>query len=142
MTKNLWPGSEHALTRDDLFHIVNEHKEHHLESLRALVRMGDYLQILVEKENQEDAEIVAGYTVLVGQELGFYRQGYRYNRLIVGDNAVSDAAKLIIRYNGAKWTVTLAAGENKLNIPDGATIEGDTTSGNSFTGVWIYSNKE
>lgn len=105
-------------------------RENHLQVIAALGKIGANVEKILshlEKQNQVKTELFA---VNPGITYPFNANGYRFNSLLVGDSQATDSLQLVINVDGLTYTKSLSAGENEVNIPDGAQIQINTTSGN------------
>lgn len=121
----------------DLLNLVKKQNDNHLKTIQQLGEMGKTLSNI-------ERLLTTTYTneniVLQQYEKKYTANGYQFNSLYVGDASVTDNAKLIINIDGISYTITLAAGENITNIPDGAAFKVTTTSNNPVTAVLIRTN--
>lgn len=121
----------------DLLNMIKKQDDNHLKALQQLAEMGKTLgnieRLLTVTYTNENI-------VLQTYEKRFQANGYQFNSIYVGDASVTDAAKLIISIDGISYSITLAAGENVTNIPDGAAFKVTTTSNNPVTAVLIRYN--
>lgn len=139
----MWPTSgQTAGNNSDPFHDVKEQVSSIADNVAALGNIGATLNKFYDSyRKQEQAEQSEDFGISTTEARTYRAGGYRYNRLYVSDGTVQDGAKMIIAVGGISWTVTLTAGENVLNMPDGATYQGATTSTDSFAGYLVRSNK-
>lgn len=121
----------------DLLNLINKQEDNHLKTIQALAEMGKTLKSL---ERLLTPTYMNENLVLQQYEKKYQANGYQFNSLFVGDAAVTDTAKLIINVDGISYTITLAAGENMVNIPDGASFKVTTTSNNPVTAVLLRYN--
>lgn len=110
----------------------------------SLAQLGNTVKQFYEDfKREKDAEKRSTLAVSTTEARTFDADGYRFNRIYVSAAQVADDAALVISPEpGIVWTQTLTAGENVLNIPDGATYQGTTTSKNGFLVYLIKSNRE
>lgn len=121
----------------DILNLVKRQDENHLKMVQQFAEMGTTLKNL---ERLFTPTYMNENIVLQQYEKKYTANGYQFNSLFVGDAAVTDTAKLIINIDGISYTITLAAGENLVNIPDGASFKVTTTSNNPVTAVLLRYN--
>lgn len=115
----------------DFLNILHKQQENHAETMKQFAAMGKTISELKEVFTKFEDKIL----VLQPFAQTYHAEGYNFNSIYVGDAAVTDAAKLVINYLGVQYTITLAAGENEVNIPDGATYTLTNTSKNPISAV-------
>lgn len=116
----------------DFLNILHKQHESHLEMIKQFTEMGKNLAALSKALTPKTKEDIL---VLQPYEKNFHDEGYTFNSLYIGDAAAADNAKLIVTISGVTFTITLIAGENEVNLPDGATYKVTTTSGNPVTAL-------
>lgn len=119
----------------DILQELKSQKESHLKMAIEIGRVGNALINIEKMLSKVLNTYTSENTVLQTYTQTFYSNGYFYNSLFVGDAAVTDQAKLIIDGIVPSYTVTLTAGENRVDIPDGATYRVTTTSANPVTAL-------
>lgn len=119
----------------DVLNELKSHKDSHLKMIAELGRLGSAVSAIEKMLSKALTTYTSENLVLQPYPMTYRAEGYLYNSIFVGDSAVSDGAKLIIDGIVPAYTVTLVAGENRLDIPDGATYTVQTTSGNPVTSL-------
>lgn len=121
--------------QNDILTELQKHKESHLQMALELGKVGSTLANIEKMLSKALNTYTSENLVLHPYPVTFRSEGYLYNSLYVGDSAVTDGAKLVIDGIVPPYTVTLTAGENRLDIPNGATYTVQTTSGNPVSTV-------
>jgi hypothetical protein len=119
----------------DLLTIVKRQEESHGKMLLEMGRVGNALVNIEKLLSKNFDSYTAENIVLQTYTNTFAANGYLYNSLFVGDAAIADNAQIIIDGIVPSYTIVLVAGENCINIPDGATFRVTTTSGNPVTAL-------
>lgn len=113
---------------DNILNAIHEQKESHLKLVKEMGELGSTVKkILAYLENLSTTQ-----TELITLSSGttpFSANGYRFNSLYASDGHTLDNLKLIVNVDGLTYTKALVAGENVVNIPDGAQISITNTSG-------------
>jgi hypothetical protein len=114
---------------DHILNVIHEQKESHLKLIKEMGELGSTVKkILAYLDTLSTTQ-----TELITLSSGgtpFSANGYRFNSLYASDGHAQDNLKLIVKVDGLTYTQALAAGENVVNIPDGAQISITNTSGN------------
>lgn len=110
------------------------------DMIKSLAHMGDTLDKLYALTKEQKEGKKEELVMLQTYAQTYYAQGYQNNSFYIPDSAVADTAKIIVSLGGLSYTITLAAGENALNLPDGATYKVTTTSSNPVSALLIRYN--
>lgn len=114
------------------FHLEqSEHNRRHLESIKALGEIGASTKSIAQYLGDLKKSHTKIITLVPTSPFPYAAEGYGFSSLYVGDSQAADACKIVVSVDGVSYTVTLTAGENTVNFPDGATLNLENTSGNS-----------
>lgn len=125
--------------RNSMQKAPTQDKDNHLEAMKALGEIGALTKKILSHLEHQTKAANKMITLVNGSPFTFRDEGYIFNSLFVSDAQVSDAAKIKVSVDGLDYTVTLAAGENRLNIPDGAELTLSSTSKVNYSfSLWLY----
>lgn len=127
---------ERKQEQPDFLTMLHEMKQDRIEMAKQFAAVGSTLQNLQKEMKGSHTDVIQ----LTTYNQTFRADGYKFNTFYLGDAAVSDNIKLIIRFNGLEYTNSLLAGENAVNIPDGAEYRVHTSSGNGTSAILVRYN--
>lgn len=124
---------EAAKGSDAFLNFVNEQKENHIQAMKKLSEVGTSVASLYTLMKNFYFERKNELTVMNTSDQDFYSEGYNFSSIYVSDVAAADSPQLIVKWQGMTMTKNLLAGENAVDIPEGATFSFTTTSGNAWS---------
>jgi hypothetical protein len=109
----------------------NTEKESFVEIITALGEIGSTTKKILDILQKGQAVSNSILNLLPSGSKPYRTDGYTFSSIFVSDAQVTDSTKLIVKVDGVQYTKTLAAGENIVNIPDGAELSISNTSNTS-----------